>query len=135
MVWSFEGKEISTKPVKEQIKHFVSIQKIKQDITNIYIFTIFVTPFSDLWMADFVVSSVGFTTNFIHIRRFFNESEGALVPFEIMMWWFFIFGAVYFLRKVLTQFFLMHVEAEKTSNALTQILDNLPEAVLMLESG
>jgi hypothetical protein len=94
-----------------------------------------VTPFSDLWMVDFVVSSVGFTTNLIHIRRFFNESDGAMVPFEIMMWWFFIFGAVYSLRKVLTQFFLMHVEAEKTSNALTQILDNLPEAVLMLESG
>jgi len=62
------------------------------------------------------------------------ESERALIPFEILIWWLFMVSIVYFLRKVLTQFFLMHVEAEKTSNALVRILDNLPDAVLMLES-
>ena len=35
---------------------------------------------------------------------------------------------------MLTQFFVTQKEAEKTQNAMTQILDNLPDAVLTFES-
>jgi PAS domain-containing protein len=36
---------------------------------------------------------------------------------------------------MLTKFFLMNTEAEKTRDALTLILDNLPDAVIMLDAG
>ena len=44
-----------------------------------------------------------------------------------------MFGVAYFVRRVLTQFFMMNMEAEKTRDALIQVLDNLPDAVLMLQ--
>ena len=53
----------------------------------------------------------------------------------IPMWWVLMFLATWFTRNTLTQFFVMQMEAEKTRDSLTQILDNLPDAVLMLESG
>ena len=55
--------------------------------------------------------------------------------FELPMWWMIIFCVVYFIRAVLIHFFVNQVEAEKTRDALTQILNNLPNAVLMLESN
>jgi nitrogen-specific signal transduction histidine kinase len=45
-----------------------------------------------------------------------------------------MFFVAYFIRLVLTQFFVMQTGAEKTRDALTQVLDNLPDAVLMLDS-
>jgi nitrogen-specific signal transduction histidine kinase len=41
----------------------------------------------------------------------------------------------YSIRRVMTQFFMMQMEAEKTRDSVTQILDNLPDAVIMLESN
>jgi len=96
--------------------------------------SIWVTPFCDYWLVDFIVSTFGFTTTFIHCIYYGMEGEGALAILEIPMWWSVIFFAIYFTRHVLTEFFLMHVEAENTRDTLTQILDNLPDAVLMLES-
>jgi hypothetical protein len=46
-----------------------------------------------------------------------------------------MFITTYFTRRVLTQFFVMQMEAENTTKAYTQLLDNLPDAVLMLESN
>jgi PAS domain-containing protein len=43
--------------------------------------------------------------------------------------------STYSMRRMLTKFFLMNTDAEKTRDALTLILDNLPDAVLMLDAG
>jgi len=45
-----------------------------------------------------------------------------------------MFLTSYSIRRVITQFFVMQMEAEKTRDSVTQILDNLPDAVIMLES-
>jgi len=45
------------------------------------------------------------------------------------------FLSTYCVRWALTQFFVMKCEAEKTGDALNQILENLPDGVLMFESG
>jgi len=52
------------------------------------------------------------------------------VPVGAMM----TFLLSYSIRRVMTQFFVMQMEAEKTRDSVTQILDNLPDAVIMLES-
>ena len=46
-----------------------------------------------------------------------------------------MFFSDYFLRYMFTVFFVKQIEAEKTSDSLDKILDNLPDAVLMLESS
>ena len=46
-----------------------------------------------------------------------------------------MFLSDYFLRYWFTTFFVKQIEAEKTSDSLDKILDNLPDAVLMLESS
>jgi len=53
----------------------------------------------------------------------------------VPQWWILCFLTAYTIRRVLSEFFVMKIEAEKTSEALTITLDNLPDAVLMLESG
>jgi len=44
-----------------------------------------------------------------------------------------MFLATYSVRSMLTEFFVTQKGAEKTRDALTQTLDNLPDAVLMFE--
>ena len=44
-----------------------------------------------------------------------------------------MFLVTYSLRSLLTEFFVVKTGAEKTRDALTQTLDNLPDAVLMFE--
>ena len=39
------------------------------------------------------------------------------------------------MRRVLTEFFVTQTQAEKTRDALTQILDNMPDGVLMLQEN
>ena len=46
-----------------------------------------------------------------------------------------MFLSAYFMRYWFTVFFVKQIEAEKTSDSLEKILDNLPDAVLMLESS
>ena len=46
-----------------------------------------------------------------------------------------MFLGTYSIRRVLTKFFVTQTGAEKTRDALTQILDNMPDAVLMFEAG
>ena len=83
---------------------------------------------------DYIFSSLSFAVLF-GLCSHYSEDSGTLMVFEICMWWMIIFCIVYFIRVVLTQFFVTQVEAEKTRDALTQILNNLPNAVLMLESN
>jgi len=61
-----------------------------------------------------------------------NDSAGQL--FEIPVWIILMLVQTYFVRYTLTSFFVLQNEAEKTRDALIQILDNLPDAVLMLEA-
>ena len=46
-----------------------------------------------------------------------------------------MFFSSYSIRRTVTKMFFMQTEAEKTRDSLTQILDNLPDAVIMLESN
>jgi Na+-transporting methylmalonyl-CoA/oxaloacetate decarboxylase gamma subunit len=43
--------------------------------------------------------------------------------------------ACYNMRRILTEFFVIEIEAEQNRDSLEEILDNLPDAVLMLESN
>ena len=52
---------------------------------------------------------------------------------HLLIWFSYMFVQAYFIRRVLIKFFLMQVEAEKNKDALTQLLDDLPDAVLVLE--
>jgi len=94
-----------------------------------------VTPFNNNWIADFLVASIGFTTNMLHISRHVMKGEDALLICEIPMWWAVVLFGVYFSKNVLILFFVKNLEAEKTRDSLTQILDNMPDAVLILEEG
>ena len=53
-----------------------------------------------------------------------------VVPLFTML----MFLTSYSIRRAFIQFFVMQMEAEKTLDSVTQILDNLPDAVIMLES-
>jgi hypothetical protein len=63
------------------------------------------------------------------------KGEDSLLICEIPMWWAIVLYSVYFTKNVLIHFFVKNVEAEKTRDSLTQILDNMPDAVLILEKG
>ena len=77
------------------------------------------TPFNDFWIADFLVSSIGFTTNMIHVSRHVMKGEDSLLICEIPMWWAIVLYSVYFTKNVLIHFFVKNVEAEKTRDSLT----------------
>ena len=64
-----------------------------------------------------------------------NYFEGDGVPSLIFIptWWTLMFLVTYSNRRAMTTFFITQTEAEKTRDALTQVLDNLPDAVLMME--
>jgi hypothetical protein len=64
-----------------------------------------------------------------------SNIDNARVIMQIMMNAILMFMAVYFIRATLTKFFVMQTEAERTNQALTQVLDNLPDAVLMMDNG
>jgi hypothetical protein len=61
-----------------------------------------------------------------------SEDQSVLGYVTIPTEWLVMFILTYFIRRTLTQFFVAQSQAEKTQEALTQILDNLPDAVLML---
>jgi len=66
------------------------------------------------------------------ISTYYDDFAWAL--FSVPMWWTLMFMVAYFMRRSLTEFFIMQTEAEKTRDSLTQILENLPDAVIMLEA-
>ena len=91
------------------------------------------TPFNKDWIADFLVSSIGFTSNMLHVSHHVMKGEDSLLFFEIPMWYAVVGFGVYFTKNILIHFYVKNVEAEKTRDSLTQILDNMPDAVLILE--
>ena len=94
--------------------------------------SIFLTPFCDKFFITFASSSIYFAVELSLIYTYYESEWSALV--RVTLWWSILFLQTYFTRRILTQIFVMQCEAEKTRDALTQILDNLPDAVLMLES-
>ena len=102
IVWRYDGNEICTKPVTDQIKHFGTLVKVRQDMTNFYIlFTIWVSPFSNYFYLDFTMSSLSFAITFV-LCSHYMEDDGVSLMLEIPMWWMTIFFSVYFIRVVLT---------------------------------
>lgn len=67
------------------------------------------------------------------ITRYYSTDVKFLLPFQLPMYIIMMVLVAYFVRKVLTQFFVLEMDAQKTTDSLSQILDNLPDAVLMLE--
>ena len=92
------------------------------------------TPFCDKFFLTYCTSSIIFAVELVLIGHYYDSNDARSLIY-IPMWWVLMFLSTYFTRNTLTQFFVMQMEAEKTRDALTQILDNLPDAVLMLESG
>jgi hypothetical protein len=78
-----------------------------------------VTPFCDYVLVDYVLASIGFTTMFVHCCSVGKGGVIAALLIEIPMWWTVVLFAVYFARHTLTQFFIMHVDSEKTRDTLT----------------
>ena len=102
-------------------------------MVNAYIYqSIFLTPFCDKFLTVYIVSSLYFIIELILVTNYF-DSDGLSHFIYIPMWLTLMFLQTYFVRYILTSFFVMQCEAEKTSSALTQVLENLPSAVLMLE--
>jgi hypothetical protein len=134
--YTFTSKKLQAKEdCLEQSKKHRHVYLIKQYVLNIYIcMSIFLTPFADNYFVAFVLSSGFFAIEFTLMNEIHgDESQFSLVT--VPMWLFLMFHSTYYLRHTLTKFFLMQTEAEKTRDALIQILDNLPDAVLMLESS
>lgn len=90
------------------------------------------TPFSDLFFTSFLISSIVFALELALINNYYDNGRFVSLIY-IPTWWMIMFAFSYFMRYTLTQFFVMQKEAEKTSESLTQVLENLPSAVLMLE--
>ena len=70
------------------------------------------------------------------MEMFFSNSEQADFAFyaTLPVYWMIILISTYFIKRVLIICFMMQIEAEKTGDALTQVLDNLPDGVLMFEN-
>ena len=90
---------------------------------------ILLTPFMDNLFMVFTAISLIFAVEmaFINISLYWWFLE---VPF----WMVLMFLSSYSIRRLITQLFCMQKEAEATRDSLRQILDNLPDAVIMLES-
>jgi hypothetical protein len=89
-------------------------------------------PFCPDFFLTFTATSILFAVESTLINTYYDSMAWAL--FSVPMWWTLMFMVAYFMRRGLTQFFVMQTEAEKTRDLLTQILGNLPDAVIMLEA-
>ena len=100
--------------------------------------SIFFTPFSDYYFTTFILTSLFFTVELLGVNQYIDEAKahtGIPIFLIIVTWSILMFLATYSLRSVLTEFFVTKKGAEKTRDALTQTLDNLPDAVLMYEEN
>jgi hypothetical protein len=95
---------------------------------------IFLTPFCDKFFTTFFVSTAYFVIEATLINRCIGVgiTESSV---HIVMWCMLMLFSTYFMRRVLTMMFIKQMEAEKTGKTLTKILDNLPDAVLMLNDN
>jgi succinate dehydrogenase/fumarate reductase cytochrome b subunit len=98
--------------------------------------SIFLTPFSEYYFTTFILTSIFFTVEVLGISQYIdgaNAQSGQPLLLIIIIWVVLMFLATYSVRHVLTEFYVTKKGAEKTRDALTQTLDNLPDAVLMFE--
>jgi len=95
-------------------------------------FSIFMVPFCPDFFLTFIATSILFAVESAMINNYYETLAWAL--FSVPMWWAMMFMVAYFMRRGLTQFFLMQTEAEKTRDSVTQILKNLPDAVIMFDN-
>jgi len=93
------------------------------------------TPFCDYYFTTYTLTSLFFGVEFVGISQYVDTANipSSQVPLVIAVWTVLMFLATYSIRSVLTEFFVTQKGAEKTRDALTQTLDNLPDAVLMFE--
>ena len=89
-------------------------------------------PFCPDFFLTFTATSLFFAVESTMINAYYDNIAWAF--FSVPMWWTLMFMVAYLIRRGLTQFFVMQKEAEKTRDSLTQILANLPDAVIMLEA-
>jgi len=78
----------------------------------------------------FLVLTATFTAE-MSITNIFHHDFNYYV--QIPIYWMLMLLATYFIKRVLIEFFLLQSKAENTRDALTKVLDNLPDGVLMLE--
>jgi len=129
-------KEWCDDPCSVQIKFFKRIFIVRQSIINHYMsLSIFFTPFVSKYFSMLILSSACFAVEMVLINKYYDSDNTTISLVYIPMWWTLMLTQTYFNRSVMTKFFVMQTEAESTRDALTQILDNLPDAVLTLEAG
>ena len=117
----------------DKLQHFKTIFSLETTILNFYIFmSMFITPFCDKYFLTFVSSTIYFAVELSIIGNFHETEWSSLV--RVPLWTSMLFLQTYITRRALTQVFLNQCETEKTRDALMQVLDNLPDAVLMLEA-
>ena len=105
-------------------------------ILNMYMcHCIFFTPYLDKFFTVFISSSIQFSIEVFLMNKYYNQNGVSFALFQIPQYLILMFLVAYFIRKTLTQFFVLQIEAEQTVGSLTQILDNLPDAVLMVEES
>lgn len=92
---------------------------------------IFLTPLLSNYFLVFISLSLLFGIETTLINIVYDEKWWSF--FVVIQWVTLMFLSSYSFRRVLTQFFLLQTEAEKTRDSLTQILNNLPDAVIMIE--
>ena len=126
----FKG-DLCDEPLSIQIEKQEEMFVVRQTLINLYIVTsIFMIPFSELFWPNFAVYTGCFTVE-MSVANFKNASFVYYISLPI--YWMMMLVCTYFMKRILIQFFLLQSAAEKTSAALTEVLDNLPDAVLMFE--
>jgi hypothetical protein len=99
--------------------------------------SITVTPFIEHYFTTFTLTSIFFAVELLGTTIKYTDGLDAQIglPFFVIIavQSGLMFLVTYSLRSLLTEFFVIKTGAEKTRDALTQTLDNLPDAVLMFE--
>ena len=103
----------------------------------LYLLTcLFLIPFCDHFISTYALSSACYAAEYAVISKYiYNSSDyyiSSLITWTLLC--LFMLIQTYFIRHVLIKFFVLQTEAEMTSETLTQILDNLPDAVMMFET-
>ena len=131
---TFDCQDLTSKSVFDQLAYFRHLFDVRNFSENIYIISgMFIIPFQDNYFFALITFSVYYAVEILMLKRYdSNDSAGQLQ--EIPVWMTLILVQTYFVRYTLTKFFVLQKDAEKTRDSLIQILDNLPDAVLMLEA-
>ena len=122
----------------ENDKYSKDIVNVKHTIGHLYVgINVCFTPFSDQYFTTFILTSVCFAieNSVINQYSFAGAEYYSKTAIVIVNACAIMLLMTYFIRHVLIQFFVLQTDAEKTSETLTQILNNLPDGVLMFENG